>query len=244
MEPPLCLMSRRRPERVLRLPDDGDPRSERQGHALQAAGRAWQPAWLRERTTARGALELRVGGVGPERGLATSLGKIDGGRHERELRPAGNHHARCARQEKQARAACHPWQAAGAVGGARRRAGCRRHRHKRRGRMVPPRPSAAGWQPERNLRLPDEVDPLSGRRGHAVQAAGRARQPAWRRERIGGGASVCPLRLRCHDRRGRLTSLWRVTANGQPERVLRLTEGGAPRSDRQGHAIQAAARVW
>jgi hypothetical protein len=117
MGPPLCLMSRRRPERVLRLPDDGDPRSERQGHAVQAAGRAWQPAWLRERTTARGALELRVGGVGPERGLATSLGKIDSGRHERELRPAGNHHARCARQEKQARAACHPWQAAGAVGG-------------------------------------------------------------------------------------------------------------------------------
>jgi hypothetical protein len=56
--------------------------------------------------------------------------------------------------------------------------------------MVPPRPSAAGWQPERNLRLPDEVDPLSGRQGHAVRAAGRARQPAWRRERIEGRIGV------------------------------------------------------
>ena len=44
----------------------------------------------------------------------------------------------------------------------------------------------AGWQPERQRRSPDDADPRSERKGHAVQAAGRVWQPAWLRERSGG----------------------------------------------------------
>jgi len=107
-----------RPGRTLRLSDDDAPRSERRVHPVQAAGRAWQPAWRHECAIARGALELKVGGSGPEGGVATSPGKVDRGRLEHGLRRSGEHHARCARREKQARAACRLWQGADAAGGA------------------------------------------------------------------------------------------------------------------------------
>lgn len=107
-----------RPGRTLRLSDDDSPRSERRVHHVQAAGCAWQPAWRHECAIARGALELRVGGSGPEvGGVATSPGKVDRGRLEHGLRRSGEHHTRCARREKQAHAACRLWQGADAAGG-------------------------------------------------------------------------------------------------------------------------------
>jgi hypothetical protein len=188
-------------------------------------------------------LKLRVGGVDPRQGGGDLSGQDRQGRLEHELRRAGDHHTRCTRQEKQAHAACHPWRAAGAVGGARRRTGCRRRRYKRRARMVPPRPSAR----DGNLSASEGRQTMltRARRGRGtlyklLVAYGNQHGSV----SAAGGASARPLRRRCHERRGRLTSPRRATANGQPERVLRPIEDGAPRSERQRHAIQAAARAW
>ena len=62
MEPPLRWACNGRPERELRLPFDGALRSERQGHAVQAAGCVWQPLCIHELADTRGAFERSVGG--------------------------------------------------------------------------------------------------------------------------------------------------------------------------------------